>query len=157
MAVAGVHVRSRQKAYRALLPDQYLDELRPVDRAARYSFGDDEPDRPVSVVALDHDVVRGFATIGPSRDTDGQRSGELFALYVDPDSWGFGIRRALMKEARDRLTQLGFEVAILWVLVGNERAEHFYRGDGWLLDGARRLDEVHAVTVDEVRYHRVLQ
>jgi hypothetical protein len=61
-----------------------------------------------------------------------------------------------MNEARDRLTRLSFEEAILWVLVGNERAERFYRVDGWLLDGARRLDEVHGVTVDEVRYHRML-
>jgi len=156
LAVAGVHVRSWQKAGRGLLPDQYLDELRPEDRAARYSFGDDEPGRPVTVVAVDQDVVRGFVTIGPSRDTDRERSGELFALYVDPDSWGLGIGRALMNEARGRLTRLSFEEAILWVLVGNERAERFYRVDGWLLDGARRLDEVHGVTVDEVRYHRML-
>ena len=33
--VAGVHVRSWQVAYRGLLPDDYLDGLRPEDRMAR--------------------------------------------------------------------------------------------------------------------------
>jgi hypothetical protein len=32
-AVARVHVRSWQAGYRNLLPDQYLDGLRPEDRA----------------------------------------------------------------------------------------------------------------------------
>lgn len=37
-AVAEVHVRSWQLGYRGLLPDAYLDALRPADRAARYTF-----------------------------------------------------------------------------------------------------------------------
>jgi hypothetical protein len=39
MEVAKVHVRSWQAAYRGLVPDSYLDALRPEDRAARYTFG----------------------------------------------------------------------------------------------------------------------
>ena len=39
-AVAVVHVRSWQVAYRGLMPDEYLDGLRPQDRADRYTFAD---------------------------------------------------------------------------------------------------------------------
>jgi hypothetical protein len=35
MAVARVHVRSWQAAYSTLLPAEYLDQLRPEDRAQR--------------------------------------------------------------------------------------------------------------------------
>ena len=38
LAVARVHVRTWQAAYRSLLPDHYLDQLRAEDRAARYQF-----------------------------------------------------------------------------------------------------------------------
>ena len=42
--------------------------------------------------------------------------------------------------------------AVLWVLVGNERAQRFYRADGWRPDGAQRRVEVWNVLVDEIRY-----
>ena len=61
-----------------------------------------------------------------------------------------------MAEARERLGGGGFTEAVLWVLVGNERAERFYRIDGWWPDGRRRQDLVWGVTVDEVGYRRPL-
>jgi GNAT superfamily N-acetyltransferase len=156
-SVAGVHVRSWQAAYRGLLPDEYLDGLRPEDRAGRYTFGDLRPDRPATIVAVERGIIRGFATIGPSRDGDRPGDGELHSLNVDPDRWGAGIGRALMGAVRAGLVRWGFVEAGLWVLVGNERAERFYRLDGWVADGSRRADEVWGVAVDEVRYRRSLR
>src|SRR5882724_4717212 len=46
MAVAQVHVRSWQVAYRKLMPDEYLDQLRPEDRAQEYNFGNLDPLQP---------------------------------------------------------------------------------------------------------------
>ena len=40
MNVARVHVRSWQVGYRHLLPPDYLDALKPEDRAQRYTFVD---------------------------------------------------------------------------------------------------------------------
>jgi GNAT superfamily N-acetyltransferase len=138
MAVAEVHVRSWQVAYRHLLPDPYLDALRPSDRAARYTFDRDGEDDPITIVALVEDLVRGFATIGPARGVEDPDVGEVLALYVDPHSWGHGLGRRLIVEARRQMTARSFTNAILWVLAGNTRAERFYRADGWLPDGARR-------------------
>jgi ribosomal protein S18 acetylase RimI-like enzyme len=156
LAVAGVHVRSWQVAYRGLLPDDYLDALQASDRAARYTFGDRRPDSPATIVAIIGDTVGGFATTGPSRDDDATSAGELYAIYVDPDSWGGGIGRALIAEARSRLIEQGFTEAVLWVLEGNEHAMRFYRADGWQTDGDRRKDVIWGVSVDEVRYRRRL-
>lgn len=153
---ASIHVRAWQQAYRRLLPDDYLDALRPEDRARRYRFGDPDPRQPATVVAVLDDVIRGFATTGPSPDEDLPDAGMLHALYVDPDSWGHGLGRALIAEAKARMKGLGFEQAALWVLVGNERAQRFYAADGWQPDGTRRLQHVWGVTVDEVRYRRAL-
>ena len=157
LEVAEVHVRSWQAGYRGLLPDDYLDGLRPEERATRYTFGQSPSDAPETIVALGGGSICGFATTGQARDGGQRRVGELLALYVDPAHWGLGIGRTLVHEARSRLSERGFDDAILWVLAGNERAERLYRADGWVADGERRRQEIWGVMADEVRYRRTLR
>ena len=156
IAVARVHVRSWQAAYRTLLPDDYLDQLRPEDRAQKYNISSLDPLQPQTIVAAEAGVIRGFATTAPARVPDMPGSGELCALYVDPDQWSRGIGVALVAAARSRLVDLGFRHAVLWVLVGNVRADRFYRIDRWAPDGRHRSESVWGVTVDEIRYQRSL-
>jgi GNAT superfamily N-acetyltransferase len=156
MSVARVHVRSWQVGYRNLLPDDYLDGLQPEERAQRYNFTSLDPCQPRTVVAVEAGVIRGFATSAPARELATPHHGELCALYVDPDWWGRGVGMALMSAARAHLLDLGFRHALLWVLAGNTRAEHFYQTDQWQFDGVRRTASVWGVTIDEVRYQRVL-
>jgi GNAT superfamily N-acetyltransferase len=154
MNVARVHVRSWQAAYRTLLPDEYLNQLRPEDRAQRYDFATADPLKPHTIIAAEGTAIYGFATTAPSRDRDLKDHGELCALYVDPDQWGRGVGVALIAAARSRLLELGFQSALLWLLAGNARAARFYEEDGWISDGQRRTDSVWGVMVDEVRYLR---
>ena len=156
IAVARVHVRSWQAAYRTLLPDDYLDQLRLEDRAQKYNFSSLDPLQPQTIVAAEAGVIHGFATTAPAREPDMPGCGELCALYVDPDQWSRGIGVALVAAARSRLFDLGFRHAVLWVLVGNVRADRFYRIDRWAPDGRRRTESVWGVTVDEIRYQRTL-
>lgn len=157
MSVARVHVRAWQVAYRGLMPDDYLTGLRPEGRAQRYDFASVDPARPRTLVAVETDTVLGFATLSPARDADAAGQGELCALYVEPDCWGRGIGRALAAAARNELCGLGFSAAILWVVAGNARAEQFYRADGWTRDGSHRASQIWNITVDTVRYTRVLE
>jgi GNAT superfamily N-acetyltransferase len=154
LAVARVHVRCWQIGYRGLLPDGYLDGLRAEDRAPRYTFEVRDPDRPHTIVADDGGAIVGFATTMPAPGMPG--TGELAALHVDPDAWRRGIGTALIGAARARLDELGFGAAVLWLLVGNRRAEQFYAADGWTADGTRRTAEVWGAQVDEVLLRRAL-
>ena len=156
MSVARVHVRAWQSAYRGLLPDEYLDHLRPEERAEKYDFVTRDPQKPQTIVAVVEGTICGFATTAPSRDADLAEYGELAALNIDPDYWRRGIGTALLSTARERLTGLGYENALLWVLVGNVRADHFYRKDQWAPDDLHRTDTVWGVTVNEIRYRRKL-
>ena len=142
LAVAEIHVRSWQVGYRGLLPNDYLDALIPRERAERYTFADRSPARPWTTVAVEDGLICGFATTGLAKDPDTPASGELLGLYVDPGHWSTGAGRALIAAARQELAERGFRDAILWVLSGNERAQRFYRKDGWRPDGSQRLDEV---------------
>jgi GNAT superfamily N-acetyltransferase len=156
LAIAEVHVRAWQVAYRGLLTDEYLDGLRPEDRAKKYTLGSTDGHRPTTIVAVEDGVICGFATTMPAHDADAAGSGELAALYVDPKEWGKGMGLALIQAARAQLRARGFRRAVLWVLVGNKRAQRFYEKDGWRLDGSRRLNQVWGATVDEVRMARGL-
>lgn len=154
LGVARVHVRAWQAAYKGLLPEEYLTALRAEDRAARYEFATKDAAMPQTLVAVEGDTIVGFATTSPSRDEDLSDFGELGALYVEPERWGCGVGRELMAAARGQLAEHGFKDALLWVLVGNARAELFYGADGWRADGMQRMQTVWGVTVDEVRYLR---
>ncbi len=156
MAVARVHVQSWQAAYRTLLPDDYLDQLRAEDRAQKYDFASVDPLKPRTIIAAEQGLICGFATTAPSRDSDLPDHGELCALYVHPERWGRGIGMALVSAARASLFELGFRNAFLWVLAGNVRAERFYRIDQWAPDGQRRTDSVWGISVNEIRHQRDL-
>ncbi|MBV9648328.1 MAG: GNAT family N-acetyltransferase [Candidatus Eremiobacteraeota bacterium] len=156
LAVARVHVRSWQTAYRGVIPDAYLDNLKAEDRAGRYTFGCCDPGAPLTIVATEENDVLGFVTIGSSRDEDPSQAGEIFALYVDPSRLGSGLGRSLMSEAKNRLYGQGFDNAVLWVLLENERALRFYRADGWIPNHAVRDREVWGVMISETRYRRRL-
>jgi hypothetical protein len=62
----------------------------------------------------------------------------------------------LIEQARAGLARRGFKEACLWVLAGNERAERFYRIDGWMPDGLRRPAKVAGFSIEDIRYGRPL-
>jgi GNAT superfamily N-acetyltransferase len=156
LAVAGVHVRSWQVGYRGLIDDEFLDDLRPEDRAARYEFGAEQDDAPRTIVAVEDEEVIGFATTGPCRDEDTRDACELYALYVDPSRWRAGTGRRLLAEATARMRDEGYCEAVLWVLRGNDRAERFYERDGWRRDGSERWEQPYGVVSRVIRMRRSL-
>jgi GNAT superfamily N-acetyltransferase len=155
-AIARVHVRAWQAAYRGLMPEDFLDALRPEDRESRYTLGSSDPAAPRTILAVRENAVIGFATIGPSRDEDVPGAGELYALYIDPLHWRGGVGRTLLIESRDRLQRAGHQHALLWVLAGNETAARFYRTDGWREDGTTREEDPWGPVVTVARYRRTL-
>jgi GNAT superfamily N-acetyltransferase len=147
-AIALVHVRSWQAAYRGLLPQGYLDGLDPGQRSGRWELALGEADWPRQgvLVAEQAGKVVGFARICPARDDDQDPAtvGELGAIYLLPRAWGAGLGRELIRQA------------VLWVLDTNERARRFYAADGWRPDGAVKQEELDGAAMREVRYWRQL-
>jgi GNAT superfamily N-acetyltransferase len=156
LAIARVHVRAWQAAYRGLIDAEFLDRLRPEDRAARYRLGDPDPAAPHTLLAEAGGEVWGFATTGACRDSDAAGSGELYALYVDPERWRTGTGRLLLEAATERFRAEGFQQAVLWVLRGNDAAEGFYEAAGWRRDGAEREEQPYGVVSNVVRMRRSL-
>ncbi|TMC73450.1 MAG: GNAT family N-acetyltransferase [Chloroflexi bacterium] len=146
-AIAGIHIRSWQVAYRGQLPDAYLDRLS-EDLARRTSFwerwlaAETASRRQTALVAEEAGRPIGFVTFGPSEDEPPDPTiGEVYAIYVDPTGWGRGYGRAL--------------AAMLWVLDTNIRARRFYEVAGWKPDGGLKTETLGDLLLSEVRYRRV--
>ena len=149
-AIAAVHVRTWQTAYEHVFGAERLAaiDLNAREEQWRQRLGEPEWQEVVLVVEDESSIV-GFASCGESRDAPGE--GELYAIYVLPESWGSGAGPVLLAAA---LAALGedFKRASLWVLEENPRARRFYEREGWTLDGGRREEEFLGVQINEVRY-----
>ncbi|MGW4211553.1 N-acetyltransferase family protein [Lentzea sp. NPDC004789] len=143
-AVASVHVRSWQSAYRGVIPDEVLDNLSVDGRTAMWERL--IPDGGVWVALVD-DVVVGFASAGPSRDDDAPF--ELYSIYFLPSAWGSGLAESLARAA------LGDEPdVIVWVLEDNKRARRFYERLGFTADGVSKTQTEGDAVLIELRYRR---
>ena len=151
-AIERVRVRGWQAAYRHVFPAAELDAL-PVD-GSRWTARIKTPPPGWATFVADDGAVAGFACTGPSRDESGV--GELYAIYVDPASWGTGAGRALIVRAEEQLREQ-YDEATLWVLEDNPRARRFYERAGWSADGARKAEERWGVRATEVRYRKKLR
>ena len=156
-AIGQVQVETWRAAYQGLMPDEAIAQFDVEERRRMWREGLGRAPRPGSatfVAELEGEVV-GFASVGAARDEDDPSTGELYAIYLHPTRWDRGIGRALLERAEESMRSSGFELAILWVLEGNERGERFYRAAGWEEDGSK-LDQFQGATVTEVRYRRRL-
>jgi ribosomal protein S18 acetylase RimI-like enzyme len=158
--IARIHVASWQDTYRGHMPPDFLASLDIDQRAeawrqripaAKQSPGD-------ILVAVSGADIAGFVHYGPSRDQDAdpERTGEIDAIYLRPESIGQGLGRLLMGQAVSGLAELGYTNATLWVLDGNTRARRFYERAGWASDGTTMTDDSRGFTIREVRYRRSL-
>jgi ribosomal protein S18 acetylase RimI-like enzyme len=153
-SIAEIHVRSWQAAYRGQLTDDYLDGLSVEDRLEQHRRSLEEPPAEWRTwVAQDGASVVGFAVTGPSQDADAtERTGEVYAIYLEPDRVGTGAGRELFEHAVGDLRERGFEAITLWVLESNERARRFYEVAGWAHDGTVASERVDCEMRPTVRY-----
>ncbi len=155
-AVAGIHVRSWQHAYRGQIPDSVLDALDARERAARWLEWLDKPGRALQVAVREGRLV-GFCSLIHSRDEGaGDAVGELAALYVDPAFWRTGAGTALVAAAVAQAYAVGYRTLTLWVLPANDRARRFYERVGFAPDGETKFETRADYSLAEMRYRREL-
>lgn len=157
-ALALVHVRTWQAAYRGQMPQEYLDQLDPVQRRALWKHWIQHVAPRAGTCVLEHeaDGVIGFISVSPSRDDDADPAtiGEVTAIYLLPTHWGSGGGRMLMGAGLRHLADAGYASALLWVLETNTRARRFYEAGGWQPDGTSKVDDTRGFPLAEVRYRR---
>src|SRR4030095_12144759 len=122
-AIAFVHVRSWQAAYRGHMPDEFLDGLDVEKRANMWRKLAQDPAKIILVAEDQNANIAGFAALGPSRDPNADpTTAEVSAIYVHPDQWAKGIGRALLSASLNEIRKREFDQITLWVLEANKRA-----------------------------------
>lgn len=95
----------------------------------------DDGSSRVLVAVDDAGEVLGLAGAGVGRDPAPPTPWELYTLHTVAAVHGTGLADALLDAA------LGGRPAFLWVLVGNARAQAFYRRHAFVADGSTRAHE----------------
>ncbi|MDT0275246.1 GNAT family N-acetyltransferase [Blastococcus goldschmidtiae] len=151
--IGWVHSRSRQEAYAGLVPADALARVTPERQVivwkARLA---DLPERHAGLVVEHSGIVVGFALA----QLDPRAGAELNAIHVLPEQRGTGAGQALMDVLIEAFRQWGVAEARLHVIEGNERAQAFYRRNGWRLWGSAGSREVGGALVPILEYRRVV-
>ena len=142
-AIAAVQVRAWRVSYADLLPAELLSEL-DADAIAegwRSSLSKPTDARNRVLIALERNLVTGFALTGPAGDPDRDPivDGEITDLTVDPHQRGAGHGSRLMQACVDTLKADRFTRAVTW-LGATDDATLDLTGDG-------------SVQVKQVRLH----
>jgi ribosomal protein S18 acetylase RimI-like enzyme len=151
--IGHVHASSRQAAYSDLVPPHALARITPEAQTAAWQVRLAAITTPYELhVAVDDGSVIGFA-LALAHPGEGA---ELNAIHVLPDHQGTGVGRALMASAVATFTAWGVADARLHVIAGNERAQAFYRRNGWHLRGEAGTHEIGGAVVPLLEYGLVV-
>jgi GNAT superfamily N-acetyltransferase len=148
--LADIHVRTWQKAYEHIFPEEFLSGL---NRDARARWWARFIAEGATVHVAEVGQLVGFCHAAPSGD---EGWGEIFSIYVSPDHWGEGHGRDLLVAGEAHLLAMGHHRALLWVLEANERGRSFYDRQGWAVGKPIRVEEIGGVQVTELRYEKDL-
>lgn len=143
-AIARVRVQGWRETYAHFLSAELLGSLDPREETWRDMI---ELGIGTFVVAELEGEVRGFATSGPPAEADAPRDLELGMIYQVASMHGSGSGQALLDAT------IGTRPAFLWTAELNPRAQAFYRRNGFVPDGARRVAE-HWENLAEIRMVR---
>jgi ribosomal protein S18 acetylase RimI-like enzyme len=149
-SVGRVHALSRNAAYVGLVPDETLARITPTSQTEhwRARWAAQRPPYAMYVATVEG-WVEGLA-LGSGRGDEAT----LSALHVVPALHGTGAGQALHDRLLADFASWGCRTAVLSVLAGNERAQSFYRRNGWVHDGSRASHNVGGLDVPVLRYRR---
>ncbi len=145
-AIARLHVDGWKGAYGGIVNQDYLDSLTVEKRCSDWTDWMQSGESSVFLAEIENAPV-GFVVIGRTKTPPPgsspirpSHSGEIYALYLDPDHWRKGVGTALLKHAMRELKDRKHSTVCLWVLDKNTRARAFYEKMGGQKLGGVMID-----------------
>lgn len=151
-AMAAVRVRTWRDAYRDIIPAPVLSALSVEENAEgfRDAIASETLDHRFLVGTIEKRVL-GFAVWLPAPYEDGE-TGELLALYVDPEVQQAGLGRRLLSRAALDMHAEGYRRMIVFVLEANRAGQAFYERTGGRLTDRRRTYRDEDLKLPEIGY-----
>lgn len=155
LAIATIHVRSWQFAYRDLLPAEQLAALSINDRLDPLQQRLANPGSMTWLVADRAGKVAGFAAWGPDEPVDAS-SRMLYSIYVAPATMGQGIGSNLLLAVQHGMISDGADRGTLRVLEANHPTRKFYERHGWdILPDSGKDERFFGIDVRTVAYRKL--
>lgn len=152
--ITKVHVDSWRTTYKDIVSDDFLNGLSYENSEVGWKsfINNSERDKKYIFVAEDtEDGIIGLATCGIERENKESSIGELYAIYIMKEHQSKGVGRLLFNEVSNKLSELRFNIIIIWSLKGNYQARKFYE-----LMGGKAVKEKDIViagdTLKEIAY-----
>ncbi len=156
-AVANLHLIASRTLFEGVVPDAHWQATPP---AKRVSFWKEaiEYGEPQVMVAMQGGEIVGFVGFDRSRDPKSKNTtGELWAIYVDPDLIGKGVGLALWDAAREGLQEEDCTDVTVWVPLASTKALAFFDAAGFKREmNTARTVPMGGVRVEELRFKRSL-
>ena len=129
-AIARTHVASWRATYPGIVPQVYLDSLSVEERAERWRSALIASTGMKIYVAECSEMICGFASGGPARAEITGFSGELYAIYLNPEAQRSGIGARLFWSVAEDLVSSGHRGMYVWVLKDNPSRGFYERMGG---------------------------
>ena len=143
LMIAELKVLTWRECYAGLMPEAMLTDLNALGEAPDWRNWLADTDSGLIALLLENQQgLIAYGLAGPMRigDREGQEiqaDGEIYALYVHPDHHRLGYGKRMMAGLVEQLLEAGFKSAGLWMVGGNDKAEHFYSAIGGEENGKR--------------------
>jgi ribosomal protein S18 acetylase RimI-like enzyme len=138
-AMAGLFIDAWRRCYAGIVAAEVLDRLDRQQVTGWLARLVGEPGRGHTDLAVAGDRIAGFVRYGI--DAEQPDSGQVYGLYVHPDTAGRGIGRQLLDHATGWLAGQGCRHVSLYVFERNARARRLYERAGFRPGGGRRVEE----------------
>lgn len=149
--ISNIHALSWKVAFKGLLPQQYLDELKNDFWVGTFKEWMAKNALTAQLV-YENNLAVGCISYGKSRDDLLPEWAEIVSIYVLPNYWGKGYGSKLLNTALLEIRQLDYKNAYLWVLEGNLNAKAFYENKGFFYNGDKYPFEIMGKPFVNLRY-----
>ncbi|SET61267.1 Ribosomal protein S18 acetylase RimI [Natronincola peptidivorans] len=149
--ISRIHALSWKFAYRGIIPQAFLDELKEdYWEAAFVAWIKDNV--LTTQILVEKGKAIGCVAYGKSRDKSLPDWGEIVSLYLLPEYFGKDYGNKLLHSALADLKESGYESIFLWVLKDNQRARGFYEKNGMGCNNDEYVLEIMGQQLIDVRY-----
>ncbi|RVU54531.1 GNAT family N-acetyltransferase [Anaerosphaera multitolerans] len=149
--ISRIHALSWKFAYRGIIPQTYLDELKEDFWVTPFEIWLNNNILTVLVMIEESSII-GCTAYGKSRDKSLSDWGEIISIYLLPEYYNKGYGSKLLESAVQDLKQSGFKNIYLWVLKENLRARYFYEKNNWKCNKNEYICEIGGKQLIEISY-----
>ncbi|NLV75522.1 MAG: GNAT family N-acetyltransferase [Tissierellia bacterium] len=129
-----IHANSWRKAYKGLLPDEYLNKIQDTQWINMITKGLEDNTMNAWVATIE-DIIIACTCVGNSRYKGYEGQLELISIYVLPEYWNLGAGSLLIEEVLEYAVNNKYKEVGLWVLDDNSQAIRFYEKKGFFNNG----------------------